>query len=116
MKLRELSLDGGVSVQPDTGEGVVPQRRVALHLSNPYFNGTVSWWDPSGAPATLSLSFVFHAWAYQLHGSASRQMGTGQLTASGAVMTFQGPLQAGLFVGGQSGHGLSAGLLTMMVF
>jgi len=114
--LHELYIDGGVNVQRSTGEGMFTHRRVALHLSASAFDGSLSWSDPPGASAVLSLSLAVHAGAYRLHGSVSRQDQSGQLTASGAVMTSQGLLQAGIFVGGQTGNGFSAGLLTMMVF
>jgi hypothetical protein len=114
--VRDLYFEGGLSVQRDTGNGVVPNRYLRMHLQSTVADLALGWTEPPGAPGIFSLSFSGTAGPLRLHGAVSRQSQTGLLTASGAVTSLRGKVQTGLFAGGQSGHGITAGVLAMTVF
>ena len=113
---RDVSIEGAVTAQRGGTQGLLPERLVRLRLESANLESAVGWHDPPTGPPVWSLEAVAHAGAYRLHTVLWRESVTGNLGATGALMTGLGPTRGGLFAGAQSGQGVMAGVVGMAAF
>jgi hypothetical protein len=115
--VHDVYVEGGLSIQrAGLDGGPLPTRSLRLHFTNDHLDTALSWTDVPQTPPTFGLEATANLGRLRLHAALSRENGTGNLGMDSALMASVGPAQTGLFFGGHSGQGYSAGILSLFVF